>query len=355
MGTHYRHAGRPFYSCSRHLEQARDDACRGLAAAPIDGLVVRQVMTALEPASIGLSLKAIEDGRRERERLDAHWRHRVERARYEAGRAERQYAAVDPENRLVARTLERRWEDALKALRQAEEEYDRFARSTPPDLSDEDRERIIALSADLPALWESAGTTNADRKEIIRGLIERVTAHVRPDSEHVDVTIRWQGGFTSQHEVLRPVRSYQQLRDNDRLRSRVVELHGEGRTAGEIARALNHDGFSPPRRCNPFSREQVWQLLARFGLTRKRDVEPLGRDEWWLPALAGELGVPLQRVRGWTRKGWIHGRQTPYDKLWVAWADADELGRLRRLAAVSMHGANSYPPELTTPRGEPRT
>jgi hypothetical protein len=354
MGTHYRHADRPFYSCSRHLEQARDDICRGLAAAAIDELVVRQVMTALEPASIGLSLRAIEDGQRERERLDAHWKNRVERARYEAGRAERQYAAVDPENRLVARTLERRWEDALKALRQVEEEYDRFAQSAPAELSAEDRERITALSADLPALWRAAGTTNADRKEIIRGLIERVTVHVQPDSEYVDATIRWQGGFISRHEVLRPVRSYQQLRDNDRLRARVIELHGDGRTAREIAKALTDEGFSPPRRCNPFSREQVWQLLVRFGLTRKRDAEDLDRDEWWLPGLAAELGVPLQRVRGWVRKNWIHGRQTPHQKLWVAWADADELGRLRQLAAVSMLGAHGYPPELTTPKGEPR-
>jgi hypothetical protein len=72
-----------------------------------------------------------------------------------------------------------------------------------------------------------------------------------------------------------------------------------------------------------------------------------------LLSLAAELAMPLQRVRGWARKGWIHGRQTPHNNLWVAWADADELGRLCRLAAISMHGANNYPPELTTPMGGP--
>jgi hypothetical protein len=136
---------------------------------------------------------------------------------------------------------------------------------------------------------------------------------------------------------------------NDRLRARVVELHGAGETAAGIARTLAREGFSPPRRQNPFSKEQVWQLLVRFGLTRKRDAEALGRDEWWLPKLANEVGVPLQRVRGWVRKGWVCGRQTAHQKPWFARADADEVGRLRRLAAVSAHGASSYPRELTTP------
>jgi hypothetical protein len=354
MRTHYRHARRPFYFCNRHLEQAREQVCRGTAGTPLDELIVRQVMTALEPAAVELSLRVIEDGRREREQLDAHWRKRVERARYDAGRAERQYAAVEPENRLVARTLEQRWEEALKATRQVEEEYDRFVRQTPPQLSADERERIVALSADIPALWNAVGTTNADRKEIIRGLVERVVIQVHADSESVDVTIHWQGGFTSQHEILRPVATYQQLRDSDRLRARVVELHGEGTTAAEIARTLTREGFTPPRRCNPFSKEQVWQLLVRFGLTRKRDVETLNQDEWWLSKLASELRVPLQRIRDWVRKGWIHGRQTPHQKLWIVWADADELDRLRRLAAVSTHGASSYPLDLTTPNRKSR-
>ncbi len=347
MRTHYRHARRPFYNCNRHLEQAREQVCHGTAGTPLDELVVRQVMAALEPAAIELSLRVIEDGRREREQLDAHWRKRVERARYDAGRAERQYASVEPENRLVARTLEHRWEEALKATRQVEEEYDRFLRHTPPELSADERERIVALSADIPALWNAVGTTNADRKEIIRGLVERVVIQVHAESESVDATIHWQGGYTSQHEILRPVATYQQLRDNDRLRARVVELHRESTTAAEIARTLTREGFSPPRRCNPFSKEQVWQLLVRFGLTRKLDVETLSKDEWWLSKLASELRVPLQRLRDWIRKGWVHGRQTPHQKLWIAWADVDELDRLRRLASVSAHGASSYPTVLT--------
>src|SRR5262249_34671613 len=146
----------------------------------------------------------------------------LERARYEAEEAERRYRAVDPENRLVARSLERRWEETLQAERQVRDDYDRFHREQPPQLSAEERARIEALSRDVRALWPSPGTTHRDRKEIIRHLVEKVVVHVKAVSEHVDVTIYWNGGFTSQHEVVRPVGSYEQLRDFDKLMDRVV-------------------------------------------------------------------------------------------------------------------------------------
>ena len=191
----------------------------------------------------------MEDVQRDRARLDKHWRQRLERARYEAEDAERRYRAVDPENRLVARSLEQRWEETLRAERQVRDDYDRFLREQPPQLSPEERARIAALSSDLPALWHAPGTTHRDRKEIVRHLVEKVVVHVKNDSEYVDVTIHWQGGFTSQHEVVRPVRSYEQLRDFDKLMDRIVALRHEGHTAAQIADCLNREGFSPPKRC----------------------------------------------------------------------------------------------------------
>ncbi len=105
-----------------------EKVCYGLKAAVIDGLVSDQVLRALEPAALELSLAAIADIDRERERLHRHWRQQLERARYEVERAERQYQTVEPENRLVVRTLERRWEEAMREQQQLEEEYDRFLR-----------------------------------------------------------------------------------------------------------------------------------------------------------------------------------------------------------------------------------
>ncbi len=125
----------------------------GCGAAPVDELVVAEVLRALEPAALELSLRAADDVCRERERLDRHWCQERQRSRYEAERAEQQYQAVDPKNRLVARTLEQRWEEALRRVRQVEEDYERFVSTSPPRLSDAERDRIRTLAADIPALW----------------------------------------------------------------------------------------------------------------------------------------------------------------------------------------------------------
>jgi hypothetical protein len=324
--------------------------CSGLCSGGIDQLVVGQLFKALEPAALQLSLQVLEDEQRERVRLHQHWENQRERARYEAQRTERQFQAVEPENRLVGRTLEAKWEEALRKQHELEEEWRRFVQATPRQLSDEERERITALSQNVKALWNAAGTTNADRKEIVRCLVDHVVVHASRNSERVDVTMHWQEGFTSQHELLRPVRSYQQLAAAGQLRQRVTELRQAGNTAQQIALQLSQEGYSPPRRDNPFSKEQVWLLLRRNGLTKTRDAVQLASHEWKLPKLAKHLNVSIKRLRHWAHKGWMHTRQTPTQGLWIAWADADEIERLRRLTARSKHGVCGHPVDLTTPK-----
>jgi DNA invertase Pin-like site-specific DNA recombinase len=349
LRPNYSNANKPYYPCASHLEEARDRECYGLCSRAIDQLVAGQLFKALEPAALELSLQVLEDEHRERARLHQHWESQRERARYEAEHGERQFQAVEPENRLVGRTLEAKWEEALRKQRGLEDEWRRFSQATPRQLSDEERQRITMLSQNVKALWNAAGTTNADRKEIVRCLVDRVVVRVN-HGEHVDVAIHWHEGFTSQHELLRPVRSYQQLAAVDQLRQRVTELRQAGNSARQIAQRLNHEGYSPPQRCNPFSKEQVWKLLKRSGLTKKLDAVQLSSDEWKLPNLAKHLGVPIKRMRYWAQNGWLHARRTPTQGLWIAWADADEIERLRRLTARSKHGVCGHPAELTTPK-----
>ena len=346
-----RHAGQPFYSCNRHLVEAREQVCYGLKAAVIDDVVVQQLLRALAPAALELSLQAVQDLRKERERLHQHWQQRLERGRYEAERAERQYQAVEPENRLVARTLEQRWEEALEKCRHLQEDYDRWTRESPAQLTQEEKLQIAALAQDIPALWQAAETTNAERKEIIRYLVERVVVHVRKDSEYVNATIHWQGGMTSRHEIIRPVRTYAQLRDYDQLLERIVKLRGEGHTAAAIAERLNRDRLSTPKRYRPFSGEMVRRLLSRCGLTNeKASTNLLGPHEWWVSKLAQELAMPAQKLRAWIARGWLHSRKSPAQGLWIVWVDRHELKRLRKLTARSQRGSVAYPPELTTPK-----
>ena len=275
----------------------------------------------------------------------------MERARYEAEDAERRYRAVDPENRLVARSLEQRWEETLRAERQVRDDYDRFLREQPPQLSQDERARIAALSSDIPALWHAPDTTQRDRKEIIRHLVEKVVVHAKNDSEYVDVTIHWQGGLISQHEVLRPVRSYEKLCDFDKLMDRITTLRRDGKTTVQIADALNREGFITPKWRGAFSSEIVNQLLKRCGLANEKTyANPLGPHEWWLAKLADEIPVSAGKLADWVRRGWLHSRRTPAQNLWVLWADEPEVQRLRKLAALSHRGVTEYPSELTTPQ-----
>jgi DNA invertase Pin-like site-specific DNA recombinase len=346
------HQGR--YVC-RASEPIPGLACQSVQSKVVDRLVGGQVLRALEPAALELSLKAAEELDREYQRLDEHWQKRWERAAYEAERARRQYHAVEPENRLVARELEKRWEEALCEQREVEEAYARFQREQTRTLATQERERILSLSSDIAALWEAPSTTPADRKTILRCLVERVDVHVPERGEAVEVTIHWAGGFESHHETERPVGCYEQLRDFDRLRSRILELREAGESATRIASRLNEEGFHPPRG-KQFRADTIRTLLSRRGISRSDaaagpdDTELPGVPQWSMSQLVEELQVPWTTLCHWCRRGWLHADKTQTGR-WRVWADAEELARLRRLRDYRRADPSQrYPAELATPQ-----
>jgi hypothetical protein len=350
------------YRCNRGRLEYGQPSCQSLAGKVLDELVSRQVLEALEPAALEASLQATAVVEQERARLERHWQQNRQRARYEVERAARQYQAVEPENRLVAIELERRWEQALHARRVLEEDYDRFVRERPGELCESDRALIRALAADLPHLWEAPSTTAADRQTIIRSVVQQVVVEAQGSSEQVDVSIHWFGGFVSQHRLRRPVAHYDQLSNYAQLKERVGALRGEGLTAPEIAVVLNREGFLPPKRRATSNSQMVRELVARWGLSSWRRSEAdggvLGEHEWWLNGLALELEMPSITLFTWLRRGWVQGRKLPGGRLgrWVLWADDPELDRLRRLRACPRGWSDEpFPPELTTPRRRPES
>ncbi len=351
VAYHSNKAKKPHYWCDSHLHEEREQPCCGLKAPPVDELVAQQVLRALEPAAVDLSLQAASDVGRERTRLHDHWRRRLERAQYDAQRAQRQYESVEPENRLVARTLEQRWEESLRVERQLREEYDRFVAETPTGLSAADVDRIRTASQNVSALWHAEDTTDADRKAIVRCLVDRVVVHVEPRSEYVDATIHWRGSFSSQHQVVRPVGCYAQLRDYELLIERIKTLHREGTTVPGIAQRLNQEGFDPPRRRGVFSVRTLATILQRLGLANElRRSDVLGPNEWWIRDLAVKLESPVPKVYYWAKQGWVHSRKTPSGRHWIVWADADELKRLLRLKAERNSFTAQRNPKLVTPQ-----
>lgn len=354
MNTRYPGDKKPCYQCNEYYTEAMTELtepCGRIAAATLDDLVARQVLHALEPAALELSLRASEDVERDRKRLHDQWRRRLERAWQEVARAERQYQLAEPENRLVARTLEARWEEALQRQRQEEEEYDRFLAKQPATLSPAERKRISALSENVAQLWNAEGTSAIDRKQIMRCVVERVILTADRSTELNEVMIVWQGGMATKHQVARPVGSFEQLKDYRKLTERIRELHAAGLHHFQIAETLNREGFTPPRRRSAFTKGCIGDLIRRLGLAGELFREDLlRRNEWWIPDLARELGVITVKIHYWVKQGWIHHRRTPSGKHLIVWADQDELRRLRKLAGKKTSWFAAKHPELVVPK-----
>jgi DNA invertase Pin-like site-specific DNA recombinase len=335
--------GRPSYACTRGSADYAEPLCQALSyGAALDELVAGQLLAAVEPAALEASLAAVAGVERQRAELARHWHLRRERAAYEVDRACRQYQACEPENRLVARELERRWEEALKQQRQLDDEYDRWQRAAPTKLSDTAVSAIRALAADLPAVWAAPTTTPADRRRVARLLLEKVVVTVDRASERVDVTLHWVGGAAQPHVLLRPVSRYRDRSDYPRLVERLRRLCADRLTSAVIADRLNAEGFRPPKRTGRFTGATVLKLTARLGLARRErhgTATGLGPDEYRPMGLARRLGVSRDAVRGWVRRGWVTTRADA-DGHHVIWADAGELRRLGQLPGLRPSWAN---------------
>jgi hypothetical protein len=196
LHTHYRgRSASPGYHCpGKILVEGRGVFCLNVGGRQIDEAVERNFIAALEPATFAASIAAAERLEADREAVLKQWRLGVERASYEAGRAERRYRAVDPDNRLVARGLEREWEESLAALETAKAELARQEQERPRVLVQKEREQLLAIGPDLAKVWRAPTTTSRDRKELLRTLIEEVIVRIERDKLVAHLTIRWKGG-----------------------------------------------------------------------------------------------------------------------------------------------------------------
>ncbi|WP_327695747.1 recombinase family protein [Streptomyces sp. NBC_00459] len=337
----------PKYECSRVKADYGGELCQQLAGACLDRYVTVLLLAAMAPAALEVSLAAAEQAQHRRQEVDRIWRQRLERADYAIDRARRQYQLAEPENRLVVRELERNWESTLTERQQLGEEYDRFAAARPRFLTAAEREQIRALAGDLPAVWRAPTTTDTDRKQLMRHLIENVRVSVVDDSERVTVQITWAGGHRTDGATVRPVGRLDQLSYFPQLAARARELAAAGQAAPVIATILNAEGFRPPKRREHFGAQGVRELLRELGCisrqeqTLRRNARPLGPDDWWPSDLAREIGMPRVTLFGWIKKGWVTAhQQDDRRRSWVIHADRTEVERLRRLHELPRgHGA----------------
>jgi hypothetical protein len=238
----------------------------------------------------------------------------------------------------VVRQLEREWEATLAERARLTEEYQRYQRQRPERLSAAELAAIRALAADIPALWAAPTTTIADRKRLIRAVIESVQVTADGATEQVQATVTWAGGHQAHAALLRPVARIDQLSYYPALTERIRALAGEGLGNAAIAGRLATEGFRTPHQHERFHDGEIQHLIRRLGLRpgldhdHRTDQGSLGPGQWWLAALAREIGMPAATLFGWLKRGWVSGRQdtrAPYR--WIITADQAEVERLRAL------------------------
>jgi hypothetical protein len=348
MSISYSGQSKARFTCDMSRNQWGQAQCQAFNARPLQELIEKQLLHALSPASIELSLHAARQIEADRDQLERHYHQTIERTRYHSALARSRYEAVDPANRLVAAELERRWEAALVAQREAEEALDRFRQQQPSRLTAQQEARIQALSLDIPQLWQASTTSGVDRQKILRALLDEIVVEVLGQSERVRVTLRWAGGFESHHEIRRPVGKFEKLESADQIRARLIELKQCGYSHSGVAAALNAEGFHAAGG-GPLTTPIVSQLcrkLRQQGLDLQLGSE--SRNRWTLTSLALHLNMKPETLSTWRRRGWVHAERV--GPRWMFWANPDELNRLQKLVGYHRRRLQQTPATLTTPK-----
>jgi DNA invertase Pin-like site-specific DNA recombinase len=323
MGLRYSgpNANYPVYRCTFDHDQLGAPVCQEVRALPVDAEVERLVLEALEPDRIAMAITALAQVKEEVRQLERQWSLKKERAHYEAERARRQYDAVDPDNRLVARSLERQWEEKLREVEATELAFQRWRSQQSLDLGEDDREALLTMGEDMPKIWHAPTTTAADRKQMLRFLIQDVMLDQKREQGQVVIKIVWATGASSEHRLRRKVQAYDQYSGLADLERRVRELNGESKMDSEIAEVLNREEYKTTRG-TPFSGELVHLLRQRWAIPTVKINGTQPNPAQWpdgsysVQGLAVAMGVTTQTIFKYLRRGRLNGRQLKKGMPW---------------------------------------
>jgi DNA invertase Pin-like site-specific DNA recombinase len=293
----------PTYQCNwRKREGLSTKACMTVQCPPLDRAIEERVLEVLSREQIQLAIDAFEIVSRRHEQIDAQWKMRLERAGYEAELAQRRYEQVDPNNRLVAATLEQRWNDALIELEDVKDQIDRLQQESRR-LTSQQRDEVLELAQDLPQLWHNPATAWKDKKRILQLLISDITVK-KPEQRAALLQVRWQGGVCEEIRVELPRPVADRWRHDDALIERVRELAMTLDDA-QIAARLNDEGLKT-NKGNPFTIKSIKWIRHKHKIP---PVDDRKAGELTVKEVAARLGVSCGVVYYWIDKGLIHGRR----------------------------------------------
>jgi hypothetical protein len=325
----------PIYDCTSRKESTHH--CFSTPAKPLDDAIVQRVLAAVTPVTVKLALEALNNLEAGDKAISAQWHRRIERARYEADLAERRYQEADPSNRLVAGTLEKRWNDAMQRTLELEVEFANFQRQEMRVLTPEQKQQILQLGKDFPRLWKAPTTSSCDRKRMLRLLIRDITVVNDPDSKLLHLQVRWQGGATDTIEVHRRPRRADAIRYSDMFVGKIHAM-AEKYDDQEIADQLNAQALTSSTG-KPFTLSMVRWI--RF----KHRIPGPSLSPGTLTAnqICERYGVSRWVVYYWIEHGIVSAAQRrPNRPYGITIDDAADL-RLREWVANSGHLRPSSP------------
>jgi DNA invertase Pin-like site-specific DNA recombinase len=322
MSVRYtRNGTTPSYECNQVHKQQGGRTCQFVRGDGVDAAVSRLFLEAIQPAQLEVSLSTLEQIEDQARQVERQWQLRLERARYEADLARRRFLVVDPENRLVARNLEKDWNEKLAAVEQLEREQAVSPGGVAVRLSPQERQRILDLAEDLPALWHAPTTTPAERKQLLRLLVKDVT--LTKEATTIRVALRWQTEVCTTVVVPRPPRSCDARRTPAAVVERLRVLAAD-HTDDQIADCLNAEGWKSGRG-GAFTASKVqWVRYAhqiRSGCPKgpaacKQAERGDGRCSAQTAAKA--LNVDVSTIAAWCQSGQLDGIQTtPHGPWWI--------------------------------------
>jgi DNA invertase Pin-like site-specific DNA recombinase len=332
------------YACRGAFSDRAESNCISFGGMRVDRAVAQEVIERVQPLGVEAALAAVKCFAQEQSEKRHQLENALEQARFEAARAHRQYDAVDPENRLVACDLERRWNERLLALRALEDQLAQLTKTPTPCLREEDRERLLTLGRDLSQAWDSPGVTVETRKKIVRLLISEIVVDVIGDT--MRLIIRWPGGDHTRLDVKKnKVGQTRWVTDTSVIE--LVQALARHMADTSIATVLNRAGKSTGRG-NGWTRSRVCSLRNQQGIAPYIAGERQERGEATLIEAAERLAISPSTILRMISTGLVPATQLCKGAPWVL-QQADLLRedikreanrrRLRRPASHDSHQA----------------
>jgi excisionase family DNA binding protein len=304
----------PRYACVRaHQLHGVERACQSLGGLRLDKAIAVAFLDAVTPAGLRASAHAIDELQQAHEQRLAGQRLAVERAQFEADRAHRQYDACEPENRLVARTLEARFEQALGELEREQRKLAELQSHRAEPLTRAERQALGQIAKDLPRLWAAQTTTDRDRKELLRTLISEIVVTVTDTPRQAQIEICWEGGARTQLTIALTQRGPERTRTPEDTVALIGRLAAHS-SDQQIAAILNKQG----RRTGtdqPFTEPRVQYVRRQHGIPAAPRPDPTS-DLYTIAQAATQLGVSTPTIYRWLKDGLLPGEQTTPHAPW---------------------------------------